>query len=518
MTIATLPLQRTAAGRDAEGGPRSRGKTKGRGKADDVLKPDICVIGAGSGGLSVAAACAAFGVEVVLIEKGEMGGDCLNYGCVPSKALIAAGRQAHAAETAPAFGVIHGAPEIDWARVHDHIAEVQATIAPMDGQPRFEAMGVRVLREHARFTDKATVQAGGHTIRARRFVVATGSSPMAPPIEGLADVEHFTNETIFTRTTPPGHLIVIGGGPVGMELAQAHRRLGARVTVIEFGRVLGKDDPELAAIVADHLRAEGVVLMEHAKVTRAEQVGSGLRLHLEGTDGRELPPLEGDTLLVAAGRKANVDDLGLDAARIAVTDNGIKVNAGLRTTNRRAYAIGDVADPPGEDGEHRGGLRFTHVAGYQAGLVVRALLFRLPAREDRSIIPWATFTDPALAQVGLTEAQAARKHKQIRVLRWPYGENDRAIAERQTAGLIKIVTDAKGRILGVTIAGHDAGEMINIWALAVAQGMGVKDIAGYVAPYPTMAEIGKRAATTYFQPLTRKGLARRAVGFLQMFG
>ena len=520
MSTATLPLDRSA--RDETTGKRARKSARagrkgasGKGAAGKVLTPDVCVIGAGSGGLSVAAACASFGVDVVLIEKGEMGGDCLNYGCVPSKALIAAGKQAHAAQTAPAFGVTHGAPEIDWRKVHDHVADVQATIAPVDGQPRFEAMGVTVLREHARFTDKATVEAGVHTIKARRFVVATGSGPLVPPIEGLRDVEHFTNETVFTRTTPPGRLLVIGGGPIGMELAQAHRRLGAEVTVIEAARVLGKDDPELAPIVADALRAEGIAMLEGAKVTRAEKVGGSIRLHLEGAD---VPHVEGDTLLVAVGRKAHTEDLGLEAAGVETTRAGIKVSSKLRTTNRRVYAIGDVADTPGPDGSYKGGLQFTHVAGYHAGLVTRAILFRLPAREDRSIIPWATYTDPALAQVGLSEAEARDAHKTIRVLRWPYGENDRAIAERKTTGLIKIVTDKKGRILGVTIAGHDAGEMINIWSLAVSRKMSVKDIAGYVAPYPTMSEIGKRAATTFFQPLTRKAAARKAIGFLQMFG
>ena len=509
----TAALERTSTPSGANAKRHADAKTKTT--AAKVLEPDVCVIGAGSGGLSVAAACAAFGVDVVLIERAEMGGDCLNHGCVPSKALIAAGKQAHAAETAPAFGVTHGAPQVDWQGVHDHVAQVQATIAPVDGQPRFEAMGVTVLREHGRFTDKRTVQAGPHTIRARRFVVATGSGPLVPPIEGIEDVDYHTNETIFSRTAAPGHLLVIGGGPIGMELAQAHRRLGARVTVIEFARVLGKDDPELAAVVADALRAEGIAMLENTEVVRAERAGSGIRLHLKGAD---VPHIDGDTLLIAAGRRANTDDLGLDAAGIATTRAGIKVSRKLRTTNRRVYAVGDVADTPGPDGAYKGGLQFTHVAGYQAGLVTRAILFRLPAKENRSIIPWATFTDPALAHVGLTEAQAKEAHHEVRVLRWPYGENDRAIAERRTTGLIKMVTDRKGRILGVTIAGHEAGEMINVWALAVSKRMSVKDVAGYVAPYPTMAEIGKRAATTFFQPLTRKASTRRAVGLLRMFG
>ena len=481
-----------------------------------VLQPDVCVIGAGSGGLSVAAACASFGVEVVLIERHKMGGDCLNYGCVPSKALIAAGKMAHAATAAPAFGVRLGRPDVDWQGVHDHVHSVMAHIAPMDSQERFEALGVRVLRADARFVDKATVEAGDTLVRARRTVVAAGSSPFVPPIPGLGDVPYFTNETLFDRKEAPGRMAVIGGGPIGMEMAQAHLRLGGDVTVIEGHRVLAKDDPELAAIVADALRAEGLRTRENASVVRAEKTDGAIRLHLETPDGPDT--VDADTLMVATGRRANTDGLGLEAAGIETTERGIKVTRGLRTTNRRVYAVGDVADPPDLDGKHRGGLQFTHVAGYHAGLVVRSLLFRLRAQEDRTILPWATYTDPALAQIGLTEAQAKARHKEVRVLRWPYAENDRATAERHTTGLIKVVTDAKGRILGAGIAGHAAGEMANIWALAVSQKMSVRDIAGYVAPYPTMAEIGKRAATSFYAPTTRRPAVRRAVEFLRRFG
>ena len=482
----------------------------------EVLKPDVCVIGAGSGGLSVAAACASFGVEVVLIERHKMGGDCLNYGCVPSKALIAAAKMAHVHADAPDFGVTYSEPQIDFAKVHDHLHDVIASIAPMDSVERFEALGVNVIRADARFLDAKTVEAGDRLVRARRFVVATGSSPFVPPIEGLADVPHHTNETIFDRKEAPGRMVVIGGGPIGMEMAQAHMRLGGDVTVVEGAKALGKDDPELAAIVLDSLRAEGLKIREGATVSRIEPVEGATRVHLDTDDGPD--HIDADTLLVATGRKANTDKLGLDAAGIETTRAGIKVSRKLRTTNSRVYAVGDVADPPDMNGEHTGGLQFTHVAGYHAGLVVRAILFRLNAKEDRSILPWATFTDPALAQVGLTEAQAEAAKKDIRILRWPYAENDRASAERKTTGLIKVVTDAKGNILGATIAGHAAGEMINIWALAVAQKMSVRDIAGYVAPYPTMAEIGKRAATSFYAPTTKKPLVRRAVDFLAWFG
>ncbi len=473
-----------------------------------ILKPDICVIGAGSGGLSVAAAAAAFGVSVVLIEKGAMGGDCLNYGCVPSKAMIAAGRRAHLMRNADPFGIAGVEPEIDFRKVNAHVQSVIASIAPNDSVERFTALGVRVIQEEARFKDRRTVVAGDAEIRARRFVVATGSSPLVPPIPGLDEVDYLTNETIFDRKRRAGHLVVIGGGPIGMELAQAHRRLGCEVTVVEASSALGKDDPELAAIVLDRLREEGITIRDKTKVVRVERRGKTIvRVHVETESGPET--IDGTHLLVAVGRAANVEALDLNKAGIEFDRKGIKVSDKLRTTNRRVYAIGDVA----------GGLQFTHVANYHAGLVIRALLFRLPAREDRTLIPWTTFTDPELAHVGLNEADAMKQYKgKIRVLRWPYAENDRAQAERETTGFIKLVTDSRGRLLGATIVGANAGEMINMWSLAVSKKLGMRDIAGYVAPYPTTSEIGKRAAMAYFSDAARRPSVRRLIGFLRLFG
>ena len=472
-----------------------------------ILTPDICVIGGGSGGLSVAAAAAAFGVSVVLIEKGKMGGDCLNYGCVPSKALIAAGKQAHAIGQAVKFGVGAGAPQINFRRVHDHVHRVIAQIAPNDSVERFTAMGVKVIEAAASFRDQKTVIAGDYEITARRYVIATGSSPFVPPIPGLDRVDYLTNETIFEETRKPGHLIIIGGGPIGMELAQAHCRLGAEVTVIEGLKALGKDDPELTAIALEKIKADGVALYEQTMVTSVEKRGkTGIRVHVEDNNGATT--IDGTHLLVATGRTANTGDLGLDKAGVDFDRPGIKVTDKLRTTNRRIYAIGDVT----------GGLQFTHVAGYHAGLVMRALLFRLPARENRNIIPWSTYVDPEIAHVGLDAETAKSKFKDINVLRWPYAENDRAQSERKTTGLIKLVTRSNGKIEGVSIVGHNASEMINFWALAISKKMKVKDIAGYVSPYPTMTEIGKRAATSYYTPSTRKPLVRKLIGFLQNFG
>lgn len=474
------------------------------------LTPDICVIGAGSGGLTVAAAAAAFGVEVVLIEKGRMGGDCLNYGCVPSKALLAAAKHARAIVEAPEFGVGPGAgaPNIDFEKVHAHVHAVIAAIAPNDSVERFRAMGVQVIAAEARFADRSTVVAGDVEVAARRFVVATGSRPLIPPIPGLDETPFFTNETLFDRKTAPQHLIVIGGGPIGLEMAQAHRRLGARVTVLESQGALGKEDPELAAVVLDRLRAEGVELIERVEVTRVAGTEQGITVACRATDGMAFE-ISGSDLLVATGRKPNVETLDLDKAGIRYDRSGISVGPNLRTSNRRVFAIGDVA----------GSLQFTHVAGYHAGLAIQQILLRIPARENRDIIPHVTYTDPELAHVGLDEAQARQRYgDRTSVLRWPLAENDRAQAERRTEGAIKIVVGRRGRILGATIAAAGAGEMINMWALAVARQMKLSDIRAYVPPYPTMSEIGKRAAVSYYAPMAQKPWVRSLVGLMRRFG
>lgn len=472
-----------------------------------TLTPDICVIGAGSGGLSVAAAAAAFGVEVVLIEKGKMGGDCLNYGCVPSKALISAGKHAHAIEAAKGFGVYAKDVSVDFAKVHDHVHAVIGAIAPHDSVERFEGLGVKVIQAAGQFVDAKTVQAGDTLIKARRFVISTGSSAGVPPIPGLDSVPYLTNETVFDLTEQPEHLIVIGGGPIGMELAQAHRRLGARVTVLEAFTALGKDDPEMTAIVLDQVRRDGVDIREGIKINRIEPSDTGgVRVVLG--EGAGMEHLDGTHLLVAAGRKPNVDKLGLDAAGIAHDPRGIKVNAGLKTSNKKVYAIGDVT----------GGLQFTHVAGYHAGLVIRNILFRMPVKVNNDVIPWVTYTAPELGHVGLNEEAARKRHGDIRILRWTYGENDRAQAERATQGHIKIITNKKGLILGASIVGANAGELINMWSLAISQKMKIGAFTGFVSPYPTMAEIGKRAAVTFYTPSLANPWLHRVIRFLRKFG
>ncbi len=472
----------------------------------ETIAADICVIGAGPGGLSVAAAAAAFGRKVVLIERHKMGGDCLNYGCIPSKALLAAGKRAHAMRTSAVFGIAGIDPEIDPRAVHDHVHGVIAAIAPNDSVERFTGLGVRVIRAAARFIDKSTVIAGEYRIKARRFVLATGSAPLVPPIPGLDSVPYFTNETIFDNQQRLHDLIVIGAGPVGLELAQAHHRLGSRVTVLEAAKALANEDPELSKVVLEQLAAEGINIHEGTLVERVESGLGRVRVHVSLNGEKHV--VEGSHLLLAAGRKPATSDLGLEAARIRYDRHGIKVSAGLKTSNRRVFAIGDCAGAP----------QFTHVADYHAGLVIRRILFRRPARVDLSLLPRVTFTDPELAHVGLSEADALKSAGKINVLRWPYHENDRARAEHKTVGHIKVVTARNGRILGATIVGAEAGELIQMWGLAIAQKLNIKAMTSWISPFPTLSEINKSVAERYYATAPSDPTVRKVIGFLARFG
>ena len=467
---------------------------------------DLCVIGAGSAGLSVAAAAAQFGQRVVLIEKAAMGGDCLNFGCVPSKAMIAAARHAHCAGSGTPFCVAAVAPRVDFAAVQDHVQEVIASIAPHDSQERFEGLGVHVIRAPARFTDAATVVAGGEEIRARRFVIATGSTPAVPPIPGLDSVDYLTNETVFANRTAPERLIVIGAGPVGLELAQAHRRLGCEVVVLEAMAPLASEDPDLVPVVLEGLASDGVEILAQAKVTQVAHAGEAIEVTFT-RQGKSVT-LSGSHLLVATGRAPTVAGLGLEAAGIAYTKKGITVDAGLRTSNRKVYAIGDVT----------GGLQFTHVASYEAGLVIRNALFGLPVRASNDHLPRVTFTDPELAHVGLTEAQARGRGGSVTVLESSFADNDRARAERRTEGFIKVVAGRRGRILGASIVGQGAGELIAPWGLAISSRLTLKAMAETVFAYPTLGEVSRSAAIGHYAGLAANPWVRRAIGVVNWFG
>ena len=462
---------------------------------------DICIIGAGSGGLSVAAGAAQLGRKVVLIEKGEMGGDCLNTGCVPSKALIAAASRAHAMRNADKFGIASVDPQIDFSAVMDHVHGVIKRIAPIDSQERFEGLGVTVIREHASFSGPRQVKTDSAIINAKHFVIAAGSSPFAPPIPGLSDTPYFTNETIFENRIAPNHLVIIGGGPIGVEMAQAHRRLGADVTVIEGDSILNKDDPELVDVVREQLLADGVRLIENALVSSVRKTSDGVKVDA----GDEA--IEGSHLLVATGRKAAVDGLNLEAAGVEYDRKGIKTGKNLRTSNSRIYAIGDI----------RGGRQFTHVAGYHASVVIRDMLFKLPSSNQDHLAPWVTYTDPELAHVGLTESQAHEQHGDAKTVCWAFEENDRALTERDDRGFAKVTTDKKGKILGASIVGEGAGELIQPLTFAIANGQKIKSFTNMIAPYPTRGEAIKRAAGQWYTPALFSERTKKLVSLLSVF-
>lgn len=474
----------------------------------ETLRPDLCVLGAGAAGLSVAAGAAQLGADVVLFEPGRMGGECLNTGCVPSKALLAAAQAAQGVRLAPAFGVAAAAPEIDWSSVRRHLDGAIAAIAPNDSEERMTALGVRVVRAPARFLGRREVAGGGLRLRPRFTVIATGSRPAVPAIPGLDAVPHLTNETIFALPERPRHLLVLGGGPIGCEMAQAFRRLGSRVTLLSDSPLLPRDDPEAAAVVAGRLRDEGVDVREGIEIAAFAAAGNGLEARL--ADGERVA---GSHLLVAAGRRVAAEGLRLEAAGIDVGPQGIPVDRRLRTANRRVFAIGDVATVAGQ-----GAMRFTHMAAHHAGVVVRQALFRLPGRVETRAVPWVTYTDPELAHVGLSETDALAAGRPFRLWRAPVSETDRARTDAVPEGFAKIVTTPGGRVLGATIVARHAGELLLPWVLAVKRGMRVGEIAGAIVPYPTLSEVGKAAATQYFMPKLTAPWAQGLVRLLARLG
>ena len=472
----------------------------------ESLSVDICVIGGGSGGLSVAAGAAQLGLKTVLIEKNKMGGDCLNYGCIPSKALLAAGGAAKAAREADRFGIRGSVftPHADG--VYGHLNDVISAIEPQDSVERFEGLGVQVIKTAGRFSSEQEVEAGGMQIYARRIVVSTGSSPFIPSIPGLDKVSYLTNETIFNLCRLPAHLIIIGGGPSGLELAQAHRHLGCGVTLLEIGSIISQDDMELVDVVRQKVLKDGLRLCEHAEVQRIEPLGEGVRV-IFSKDGA-IEVIEGTHLLVMTGRKPNIEDLCLDRAGIKHSKNGIEVDARLRTSNKKVFAIGDVV----------GGFQFTHVAGYHAEIVIKNALFRMRSKVDYRAVPRVVYTAPELAQVGQNETMVRKSGVAYRVLRWSFGENDRAKTEKMADGLIKAIVTPRGQILGCGIVGIHAGEIIQPWILAMNNRLNVGAIAKMILPYPTLGEVSKRAASTFYTSLLFSERVRRIVKFLSKFG
>ena len=466
------------------------------------LEVDLCVIGAGSAGLSATSVAAQLGRKVVLVERAAMGGECLNDGCVPSKALLAAAKVAHAMRSARPFGIAPVEPSIDFAAVTRHVHEVIAAIAPHDSVERFEGLGAQVIRAEARFIEPRVLMAGEQRIRARRVIVATGSGPVTPNIDGLDTVDFFTNETLFANKTLPEHLIVIGGGPIGMEMAQAHRRLGSRVTVLEAAKALPHDDAELVSRLLEALAGEGVVVRQGVKVEKVGRSASGIVVSLD--EGGRKSELQGSHLLVAAGRKPKIAALDLDKAGIRHDDGGIVVDAKLRTSASGVFAIGDVVSKA---------PHFTHIASYHAGIAVQNALLIPYAKVNYKSLPWVTYCDPELAHAGASESAARQEHgDDIELLTFEMKGNDRAQTERSTLGAVKVVARKNGHVLGVSILDAHAGEMVQPWVLAIASGLKLKSLAGMIAPYPTLGDANKAVAGSFYKPKVFGSLARRVVG------
>jgi pyruvate/2-oxoglutarate dehydrogenase complex dihydrolipoamide dehydrogenase (E3) component len=452
---------------------------------------DIGIIGGGAAGLTVAAGAAQLGAKTLLLEKSpRLGGDCLYVGCVPSKTLIRTAGVRALARRAREFGLPEMAlPPVDLGAVMDRVRAVIERIQEHDSPERFCRLGAEVRFGPARFLDEHSVDADGRRVSARSWVIATGSSPALPPIDGLAGVPHWTNETLFAQRTLPERLLVLGGGPIGLEMAQAFTRLGSRVTVVEYlGQLLGAEDEDVAAAVRARLEAEGTVFLTGTQALRAEAAGTTVRLTVAPVAGGAPRILEAEALLVATGRAPNVARLGLEAAGVEYSARGIHADARLRTNVKHIYACGDV----------HGKFAFTHVAGYEGSIALTNAILRLPRRADYTRVPWCTYTDPEVASVGLNEKRARAQGIACRVLTEPFAGNDRALAEGEPGGMIKVLVGPKGTLLGCQIVGAHAGELIHEWVAALAGGVRLSALAGAMHAYPTLAEISKRAAGSYY--------------------
>lgn len=468
------------------------------------LKADLIVIGGGSSGLSAAAGAAMLGLKVILYEKHEMGGDCLNYGCVPSKALLSTAKYAQSARESAKYGVSVSAPVVDWEQVKAHVQNAIDTIAPIDSQERFEGLGVTVIREHARFKDRKTVESATSEATARRIIVSTGSTAFIPPIPGLAETPYITNESVFSLPEQPKHLVILGGGPIGLEMAQAFCRLGSAVTVIEMDRAIGRADADHASIAVEAIRAEGVTILEGHKAVKVTGTDGSVCVDTESEDGTKA--ITGSHLLVAVGRRAMLDGLELDAGKVDYDRSGIQVSDKLRSvSNPRVWALGDIA----------GQGQFTHLAGWHASVFTRRAFFKQGSKASDLPLPSVTYTAPEVAQVGLTEAEARAQYgDSVTTSAFPFHENDRAIAEGKTLGEAKLVI-RKGKLLGASVVGEGAGDIIQIVVYGLSNKLGLQSLTNFISPYPTRTEVVKRAASAHYTPTVFGKTSRMLVGLLQ---
>jgi pyruvate/2-oxoglutarate dehydrogenase complex dihydrolipoamide dehydrogenase (E3) component len=449
-------------------------------------KYHLVVIGAGTAGLVTAAAAAGLGARVALVERGLMGGDCLNVGCVPSKAILASARAAADVARAAAFGIaVPGPVAVDFPAVMERMRGLRAAIAPHDSARRFRDLGVDVFLGAARFRSRAEIEVGDARLRFARAVIATGGRSAVPPIPGLVEAGFRTNETIFDLIERPRRLAVLGGGPIGCELAQAFARLGAQVTILQRQpQLLPREDRDAAACLLAAFRSEGIDVRLEATIERVETNGRERILQL-ARDGERVVA---DEILVAAGRQPNVEELGLAAAGVRFGPKGVEVDDFLRTTNRRIYAAGDVALPH----------RFTHVADAAARIVVQNALFPFGRKLSALVVPWSTYTDPEIAHVGCSEGEAKRRGLRVETVTVPFADVDRARLEGATAGFVRIHAESgSGRIVGATIVGRDAGDLVSEISVAMAGKLSLGALGSVIHPYPTRAEAIRKAGDAW---------------------
>jgi len=464
---------------------------------------DIGILGGGAAGLTVASGAAQLGARTLLIEKeAALGGDCLHFGCVPSKTLIKTANVYHSLKNAPRYGLPPvQVPPVDFSRISARIRSVIGTIQKHDSEERFCALGAKVVFGEPRFADEHSVRIGGQTVSAKQWVVATGSSGFAPPIPGLEKSGCITNKEIFSLDALPPSMIMLGAGPIGVEMAQAFCRLGTKVTVVEMaGQILGKEDRDMADTVMEIVGREGVEFHLDTRATAVRDLGDRKELTVEKADGTRAV-LSAHTLLVALGRVANVQGLGLEDIGVAFTARGIKVDGRMRTTHRHIYAAGDV----------NGGYQFTHAAGYEAGVVVANAVFHLPRKVDYTYLPWCTYTDPELASIGMNEKAAQEAGVAYRVWTEEFKDNDRSLAEEERTGKVKLLLSEKEKPIGVQILGPHAGELLSEWVAVLNGNVGLSTLAAAVHPYPTLGEINKRVAGDFmsskiFSEKVRRGL------------
>jgi pyruvate/2-oxoglutarate dehydrogenase complex dihydrolipoamide dehydrogenase (E3) component len=453
---------------------------------------DLGIIGGGAAGLTAAAGGAQFGAKTILIEKSDkLGGDCLHYGCVPSKTLIRTAAVWAQAKRPKEFGLPEiELPPVDLGEVMDRVASVIDTIQHHDSPERFCGLGAEVRFGNPVFADDHAIDLDGSRISAKSWIIATGSSPTLPPVDGLSDVSYWTNETVFSQRTLPETLIVLGGGPIGLEMSQAFCRLGSKVIVVEFmDQILGPEDADMAEILKKRIIDEGVTIHTDTRAIKAEAKNGGIELTVGPAKGNGTTQvIQADAILVAAGRKPNIEDLGLDAAGVSVTPRAIPTNARMKTNIPHIYACGDV----------NGQMPFTHVAGYEGGIALTNAVLHLPRKADYSKVGWCTYTDPEVASIGLNEKHAKKEGIDYHVFEELFADNDRALAEGEPAGKIKMLVSPKGKLLGCQIIGAHAGELIHEWIIAHSAGVKISTIAGAVHVYPTISEISKRVAGDLF--------------------